>query len=232
MTRFDARPSDLKKFFFIVAVLIGLAVLDWRTAYPTYTWHEKLTIDISVDGKVYSGSSVVAHWMKVMPQILPESGIRKYGTRGEAAVVELPNGKYVFALLYGTMAYSVFKDKFNFEGGDETIPAARAFSKLRETREIPPDKYPRMVTFGDIRDPKSVMKVDKSNLASVVGTDARIARMTLEITAEDISTGRVRDILPWIDDYYDKMLDGDRLESSRAKDHFANSLTPAHFVKD
>ena len=43
---------------FVVAVLGVVAI--YKFVYPTVTWHQKLTVEVDVDGRIVSGSSVVA----------------------------------------------------------------------------------------------------------------------------------------------------------------------------
>lgn len=56
-----------------------------------------------------------------------------------------------------------------------------------------------MVTFGDLKDPKSVQEVDPENLPATFGPGYKIKSYTVEITDEPVTEGRVENLLPWLD---------------------------------
>jgi hypothetical protein len=62
--------------------------------------------------------------------------------------------------------------------------------QIRQVRDVPRDKYPLLVTFTDIADPKTVTKVDPDNLAATFGPGVALKRITLEITDEKVTEGR------------------------------------------
>ncbi|MCA9499915.1 MAG: hypothetical protein KC588_12035, partial [Nitrospira sp.] len=124
-------------------------------------------------------------------------GVRNLELEGEAVVVELPAHHYLFALLtYNAfLARDVFKDRII-----EAVHApgerwAGALSGLRETRVIDPKQYPLLVTFTDLTDPKTVEKVDPENLAATFGPGVSLKRITLEITDEPVTEGKVESLL-------------------------------------
>ena len=55
-----------------------------------------------------------------------------------------------------------------------------------------------LVTFGDINVPASVKLVDPKNLAASFGPGYRLKDMTLEITDEAMTEGRVESVLTWL----------------------------------
>ena len=54
-----------------------------------------------------------------------------------------------------------------------------------------------LVTFKDINDPKTVERVDPNNLAEAFGQGVRLARASIEITNEPVTTG-IEKRLPWM----------------------------------
>lgn len=217
------------KFLAVLFALLMSAFAIYKLAYPTYRWHQKMTVEVEVGGKLYSGSSVIAISVTRQPRLLPAIG-SKFETRGEAVVVELPDNKFLFALLKGIgpiYTGRVFRDRINMRATKDRW--ASKISGLRETRDILPKHYPQFVTFTNINDPASVLKVDPANLAGSFGESVRLKRITLEITNELVTKGRVEKVLGWLGGYYDKMFDGRKYETIRSENRFANSLSSGYF---
>ena len=77
-------------------------------------------------------------------------------------------------------------------------PASRMKSFRGKVHAIKPKHYPLLVTFGDINDPASVKKVDPNDLAATFGPGYTLKSITLEITDEPVTTGKVEDVLGWV----------------------------------
>lgn len=89
------------------------------------------------------------------------------------------------------------------------------------TYGLPPyDAWPMFVTFSDPKDPRTVREVSPESIG--------VSRITIEITDEDVTEG-IEGRLRWLPDYYDKMLDGKRLNDSSA---LANNLTSRAFRRE
>ena len=110
-------------------------------------------------------------------------------------------GRYLFALLKGT------PDPFLvFFPGEAPVEVAGRFKTLRAARAVPPKLYPLMVTFGNLADPTSVRRVDPADLAASFGPGIRLKSITLEITAEPVTEGRVEKVLGWLTWSREKLL--------------------------
>ena len=57
-----------------------------------------------------------------------------------------------------------------------------------------------LVTFNDITNPTTVRRVDPYDLASVFGPGYVLKAITLEITDEKVTEGRVESVLAWLHD--------------------------------
>lgn len=77
---------------------------------------------------------------------------------------------------------------------------AQAIQKVREIRELDPKDYPLLVTFTDITDPTTVKQVNPTNLAATFGPGVSLKRITLEITDEPVTEGKIEHVLGWLDD--------------------------------
>jgi hypothetical protein len=103
---------------------------------------------------------------------------------------------------------------------------ASRIARLRGPRSINPGDLPDLVTFADINNPGSVVEVDPYNLQATLGPDISWNEITLEITNDWLTTG-IKRKLPWIDAYYDKMLDGRRFHYFDKTKSLANDLSTA-----
>ncbi len=126
---------------------------------------------------------------------------------GEAVVVEVLPGRYLFALLDGgdnykaaatAWAYAIFKLRDYLD--ENEIPRGQFRATIKsEPRDtpipLPPKAMPRLVTFDDISDPTTVHLVDPANLSASFGPGVSLAGVTLEITGADVTEGRVEAVL-------------------------------------
>lgn len=183
-------------------IVIGLPIAIWNFYYPTYSWGQKTTVTVMTPEGERSGSAVVQVSWKDSPDILPDAPHLHSEIRGEATVVNLGNGKYLFALLKGAerRGLAMF-------GGREELPTAtvsllplvKATAASRgESREVPPIYRPLLVTFADITDPASVQRVDPDNLAASFGPGYALTSITLAIIDEWVTKGRVDAVLGWL----------------------------------
>ena len=187
----------MKKIGIIVLILLVGVFGFWLYFFPSYSWHQKMTVEVEVDGKVYTGSSVVEMHVSGNPETGLVRGVRSYGLRGEAVVVELPGHRYLFALL----TYNVFltgKVFHDLVGGVWSEPEkgwASRIGEVEEVRAINLQDYPLLVTFTDINIPKTVQRVDSDNLAATFGPGVSLKLITLEITDAPVTTGQVEKVL-------------------------------------
>jgi hypothetical protein len=138
----------------------------------SWTWHQKLTVTVETPQGEVSGSSVQeVHWedQKLVPG--SPGGKALNWMRGEATVVDLGQGRYLFALVSGadTLAQYVVLDPAMLKA-----PMAERGNALEQTglkAEVPRKYLPLLVTFDDINDPASVKRVDPDNLDAVFGCD-------------------------------------------------------------
>jgi|GEM_PF-854013 len=193
--------------FFGALILTGIAgYVYFLIYYPTYGWHQKLTVEVETSQGIVSGSSVVGVWWETpLPNPLgPEQSARIQRIRGEATAVQLPDGRYLFALLKDVayLAPSVFaKDKID-RGQRFSLPAAAEVSRMANvTKVVPPEYYPLLVTFTDINDPLTVKKVDPNNMAEWFGPGVSLKSVTLEITREPVTTDKIGRLLKWLTPY-------------------------------
>ena len=196
-----------KKVLVVAAVV---AALTWLVvSQGRYSWRQKLTVTVETPAGEVSGSSVSAvSWRK---QWFDWDGMGwSWDLTGEAVVVEVTPGRYLFALLQGagTTEYMGSVAAASIAGREGRVLDEALFSEVHYRRDraagviaVPEFQYPMLVTFDDITKPETVREVDPADLAAVFGEGVRLKAVTLEITREAVTEGRVEGVLGWLCSY-------------------------------
>ena len=187
------------------ALGILLLALFTLTGCERYSWRQKLTITIETPAGEVSASSVSEiswrkHWIQT-------DGMGwDYDLTGEAVVVEVTPGHYLFALLKGagTTEYMGSVAAASIAGRKGRVINGALFDEVRDKRDraagvitVPQYQYPLLVTFGDITNPASVTLVDPADLAASFGPGVRLKSVTLEVTDEAVTEGMVEAFPFW-----------------------------------
>lgn len=161
-----------------------------------------------------------------------------YDLTGEAVVVEVMPGRYLFALLKGAgrTEYMGSVAAASISGREGRVIDGALFDEVRDKRDraagviaVPGAQYPMMVTFGDIADPASVKLVDPEDLAASFGEGVRLKAVTVEVTDGPVTEGAVAKQLPSLDQVWPNKLDGQSFETIQAESRLANSLGTGWF---
>ena len=184
---------------FTLVLLAAVAGCD-ALGFGSWSWTQRLVLEVETPEGVKSGGSVIAVNAERGPKWLPGEGRGGMGTRvkGEAAVVEIAPGKYLFALIDGNDEAELALVLFFPDPAPNTFERARQLETLRGTRLVPRDRYPLLVTFDDIADPTTVRRVDPGNLAATFGPGVSLRRITLEITDDKVTNGEAGSLLAWL----------------------------------
>lgn len=186
------------------------------------TYRYRLTVVVNTPQGIRTGSSVIQVDLK------EQNGLQgsHVQTRkaGDAVAVDLPGGKTLFALLDGspvTGLYATLQDKFDW------YARAKALKNMEGVHDVPRtvpnfrreqvDIWPTLVTFGDIADPTTVVRVDPDNAAATLGEGMRIRRVTVEMTNDNVTTG-IAKRFPWWSRYRDLHFDGTSTVSENMQD--------------
>ncbi|RBW46255.1 hypothetical protein DS901_00640 [Loktanella sp. D2R18] len=209
-----------------------MTLLLTASCTKVYTWNQKLTVTVQTPTGEVSGYSVteVTKTHSDSWYDLPEARGVRSDVRGEAVVVEVTPGKYLFVLLDGVedLAYQTFT-QFPYTRGSEFDRWARSIERHRGSAEVPQDAYPMMVTFSDINDPTSVQRVDPNNLTTIIGEGFMLTGMALEITDEVVTADGITQLLNWLISIWPNRLDGQRYTTVNSQNRFANSLSANDF---
>lgn len=217
-------------------LLLLLALLT-LTGCERYSWRQKFTVTVETpEGEVSASSVSQVSWSKHW--IRTDGMGWSYDLTGEAVVVEVTPGRYLFALLKGagTSAYMGSVAAASIAGREGRVIDGALFDEVRDKRDraagaiaVPEVQYPMLVTFGEIADPASVKLVDPADLAATFGPGVRLKSVTLQVTDEAVTEGVVAQYLQWLVDIWPNRLDGKRFETVRAENRLANSLSANSF---
>ncbi len=202
------------KTLIILLILVLAGFLGYRALIggQTVSYNQRLTVIIDTPSGEVSGSAVTAVTKTDTSGGLVPMEARGVHSKlvGEAVVVEVMPGRWLFALIDGRedglgkaeyLVYPAFAlDKALGSDGFRSYEAAMA--KLREQPldtpgTIPPSDYPLMVTFDDITKPETARRVDPSDLAATFGPGVTLKAVTLEVTEEGVTGGRVEAFPFW-----------------------------------
>jgi hypothetical protein len=164
-------------------------------------WNSKLTVTVSTPHGDVSGSAVRWHQFFEDP-VLPQG---HYEQRGEAVVVEVSSGRFLFVLLDEMKPHdlSVFFPGTPRSGTTYDLAGLKG-KKVDITNSA---QVPMMVTFANIADPKSVKQV--GDLTGAFGAGYSLKSITLEITDEKVTEGVVEKVLPWLIGFTGRILSPD-----------------------
>ena len=225
----------------LLVLLAGaaLAIGVFKLKYPSHAWRQRITFVVATPQGEKVGSAVQAVEWTPNPIFKDGAAFHLTTLKGEAVAVEIAPGRVLFALLNGPGGYEHIGliALYQFGGGrpggrdypwtDSNFAAVRAAHGAAAT-PLRPDLYPSLVTFRDLNDPTTVEQVDPANLAASFGEGVKLARVTIELTDAQVTTG-IEKKLNWLNRYYDQQLDGQRYWNSDAKNRLANSLSAGTF---
>ncbi len=193
----------------VLIVVTGTLVGCEVPGFPEWQWRQKLTVEVESPLGTISGASVMEVTCGSSPQWLRGIGGGGLGCQlqGEAVSLEIAPGHMLFTLLVGAPESKNYPEKVAFHVffPDRTLTTVEERGDQLEkefqgqVRELPRKNYPLFVTFTDISDPNTVQKVDPDNLVAVFGAGVSLKRITLEITDEPVTEGKIEQVLGWLD---------------------------------
>lgn len=200
-------PSRWRRRLLVALAVAAAAVAIYWINWPTFSWHQKLTVEIEVDGRLLYGSGVTRVSVRYKPKLFPDAGAVTRRLRGEAVDIGLPDGRHLFVLLTSptisleSVAGRLFSDLPHKPNAGPWGSLSFALSRTREERVLSRELYPSFVTFDDIADPKTVRPVDPQDLAATFGPGVALKNVTLGITDEPLTSGHIGNVLMWLGDY-------------------------------
>ena len=229
---------SLKTIFATIAVILIVGSALSFGAYkvyaffflPDYAWNQKITLVVDTPDGIKTGSAITrVEWKQ--NHFFKDGGNWWRKVYGEATYVDLGGGRYLFATIgessTSTMAIRTLQPgyprRWSFEDFYEE------FTSLKKPLVIPEDKYPLLVTFGNINEPESVMQITSNTIRDIIGENISIKTIIVEETIESETYDNLPKSMNWIKKFYNKRLDGQRFGNLNSENKFANSISSGAF---
>lgn len=215
---------------------------------PSEELRYRLSVEVDTPQGLKIGSSVIeVRGVKNQDWLTPEARGHRFSFRGEAVAVDLGGGRTLFALLKSESGLSDAGEYPWFAFGKRLAGTRDELQKMRMmrgwkgetvamtgtetvrqngTQQVP--ARPLLVRFRDITDPKSVERVDPSDLAKSFGAGVKLVRITLSVTDDPVTSGIERR-LGWLGKYPEPRLDPTYKGSRNPK--LSQKLTHGSFVQ-
>ncbi len=175
--------------------LASAAALLSGCSWNNRTYRQKVKVTVITPDGEKSGSAVTQIDVST-GYSLGAGEMTQANVRGEATVVDLGQGKYLFALLSEhskVLAGVVFPNGAGEKDGPKEIPRGDVAGTANKY-----SVFPMLVTFDNLQNPKSVKQVNPADLAATFGQSFALKSITLEITDEMVTEGVVEKVLPWV----------------------------------
>lgn len=227
---------------FSIILVITLATV-WSTRShitryfigTSFEWRQEITLHVKTPDGPRSASSVQQMKVKYFPDGMFAAGTeRVYELQGEAVVLELGQGRVLFALIGSDeMAERTYWDLWDRDYRGKMLQiVTRQIGK--PARVIPRKYYPRLVTFSDLNDPTSVSLVEPDDLAASFGEGYAFEKITIAVTHEQETEGFVKEVLG--EDFFRRWVGTYRAALERGVrdpffDTLAGQLNRSHFSK-
>jgi hypothetical protein len=165
-----------------------------------------MTVEVEVDGKMHTGSSVIEVQLETQPQFLPGVGLVVQKVSGEAVFVDLGEGRNVVALLASgprgqgvNFPASAVPEHYRLSYTDEDlVKFPHLTGRWQLDPQAPPESsVPTLVTLGDLNDPTTAKIVRPDEFPQVFGADVKPPTITIEMTRDRV-TRAIEKKLPWL----------------------------------
>lgn len=215
----------------LVFVLGGAAIIasGMTDLYVSGVWRYRLTVAVDTPEGVRQGAAVREIWASAsdIGPGLPESTSTTH-IKGEAVAVDLGARGVLFALIDWD-SYDEVGKTFPYTAARGIPDRIRYFKNLKPglKADLARAQWPRMVTFADMKDPKSVKAVNPDDLAATFGPGVAIKSVTVEITTDPVTWG-IEKWLGWLPALGGGYLDG---QFSGGGPELSNILYGGNFSK-
>ncbi|NVD38915.1 hypothetical protein HT585_08615 [Ensifer sp. HO-A22] len=187
----------------VIATAVSMLYITYRHLYPTFSWNQKLTVQLNTPNGEFTGSSV-SHitWRKGFNL----STDWNHTFEAEALHIELPDDKHLFALItlplnqeyIGTLLPASLANKEGRVLDDQLFRFVATELAPGKPVRVPSYQWPRLVTFEDLRNKDSVHLIESNDITKVLGKGYSIKSVTIELTGDQPSTNSLRKVLTWL----------------------------------
>lgn len=180
-------------------LLVAGVVLAFAVIFPTQSWRYKMTVSVETPEGIKTGSAVREVSVTDNPKITPET-IPHIEVKGEAVVVDLGKRGVLFALMrnYRGSNYA-FNISYLTIGGNLSPEGIRFLQNATGKKAVlEPKRYPMLVMFKDIKDPKTVTpilefgpdgSIKADHFEELFGKGVKLKEISIELTDEPVTWG-------------------------------------------
>ena len=178
--------------FYIVLFAVIAALLTGCTKRAD--WHQKMVLYFDTPDGPLTASSVIRVDFTGAMAWAGDLDHDHTDLAGEAVVANL-GGRYLFALIEEDAGRMIVRVLPPDKKGQSFKSSIRWIKKQSEPLDVPPDLWPRLISYTDIKDPASAKLVDPGKMASEFGDGYALRRVTIQTTDEPLTQGRVEEVL-------------------------------------
>ena len=209
-----ARIIALGSVALLLVIVVGVAL---SIAMPTYTHRYRLTSEVEVDGQAYTGSGVIEiDWhsqvgtIAAMPWLVDVKGDAVMVDLGGRGALLIPNALVPTRDPSGAdlsyLALWAFKDKIpKITKYGVTKDSLSAVGKIKGSVKLEQDELPQFIYLAKIDDPTTAQIVLPSQFSKIIGGEATLKSVTVEMTDEGTTKNHLQQKLPWLS----KMMDNE-----------------------
>jgi hypothetical protein len=201
--RFFARDATLAPFGKQLA-LIATLILSCLIAAcaPSMTQRIKVTVTVEDNGTLYTGTAVQQWTCTETNNAMGGMSIGGCDLKAEAIPIKIGEKGWVFMLLAGNE-----QDGFRAPYYSGAIQAGRLKANAQLPWSVPFDKAPVFVRFRDLKDRTTAELVRPNAFSEAFGKGVALVSINCEVTNEWLTRGKVRKLLPWLDELGNLVID-------------------------
>lgn len=188
--------------------LVGAIVTGCDNLFARhFHWFQKLTVTVDTPTGSKTGIEVIEVKAEYYKKGTYIGNAARVDISGEAGIVEVLPGKFLFILLKG-FNQSTASETFIPRWPPEEKPAVadtkrfeimETFQTAITTTDLSPNLYPVFVTFRDITDPASLVIVNPQDLVRDFGPGVRLRSVMLTVSPQEAVPNKVETLLPWLE---------------------------------
>lgn len=218
----------MKKFLISFGIVAAIVVSGWMLAYPTYSYHYRLTVEINTPDGVKFGSSVIEVTTHQYPRwITLGANSENTDITGEAVFVDLGDGRNVVMTMPSSrLAATAILNTCYSKCGYRAEWSKKLSEMLGAQADAVLGTIPMMLTFENTADPHSAKvlyktsfyserikyqngtaagppqsRIDVDRFAELFGEEYSLKRVWVRLTDAPI-THDIENWLPWLDKTY------------------------------
>jgi hypothetical protein len=204
--------NRIMKWIACAALFVSIPYLAYKIIYPDYSYRYRLELTLEVDGKPYTGSSVIEVKWVGGPSIGHQGAYVADGhVYGQAPLIDLGNrGILIAGLINGDTgspndAVSALWLGAKAFGNDSSYDQLPKLRQMTGRRDLMPGNWPRLMWLPDPLDRTSARRIRPDEIESVFGRGARFTSAFVEITRDPIVVDIDKKLSwyrAWADEYH------------------------------